>query len=179
MEKSEEEKLEEDEVDLRQYRPARGPIVLTLVELPPSSKTIGQWTIQKGIHTHCWHFQNSKHNILVVSEAPQTFIYPQELSRTVEQVAPVQSDESMEGGGVTTPPAIVPGCAQWPAFKITKKSELMCYILQINVLIFLSHSKVFRHHFTSYRNHTWLSGTMNSTYGEQEWSKMLNLIWVS
>ena len=41
---------EEDEVDLRRYRPACGPIVLTLLELPSPPKNAGQWTIRRGIY---------------------------------------------------------------------------------------------------------------------------------
>ena len=40
--------LEEDEIDLRRYRPAGGPIVMTILELPPPPKTVGQWTIRRG-----------------------------------------------------------------------------------------------------------------------------------
>ena len=47
---------EEDEVDLRRYRPAGGPIVLNILELPAPPKNVGQWTIRRGIvdniHTH-------------------------------------------------------------------------------------------------------------------------------
>ena len=53
---AEEEKTdsEEDEVNLRQYHPAGGPIVLTLLELPPPPKTAGQWTIRRGLFTVVW-----------------------------------------------------------------------------------------------------------------------------
>ena len=43
-----EARLEEDEVDLRAYRPAGGPIILHALELPPQPKTINNWTIMKG-----------------------------------------------------------------------------------------------------------------------------------
>ena len=39
---------EEDEVNLRRYCPAGGPIILTLLELPPPPKNAGQWTIRRG-----------------------------------------------------------------------------------------------------------------------------------
>lgn len=65
----------------------------------------------------------------VVPESPQTFIYPQELSRKAEQVTPNPSAESVEeGGGVTTPPAIVPGCPQWPPLKITMRYVICCEV---------------------------------------------------
>jgi hypothetical protein len=62
----------------------------------------------------------------VIPDGPQTFVYPQELSRKIVQVAPSQSVESVEGGGVTTPPAIVPGCTQWPPLKITMRYAVSC-----------------------------------------------------
>ena len=37
-----------DEVDLRGFRPAGGPIMLQLLEMPPTSKSINNWTIRKG-----------------------------------------------------------------------------------------------------------------------------------
>ena len=40
--------LEEDEIDMRHYRPAGGPIVMTILELPPPPKTVRQWTIRRG-----------------------------------------------------------------------------------------------------------------------------------
>ena len=40
--------LMEDEIDLRHYRPAGGPVIVTILELPAPPKTIGQWTIRKG-----------------------------------------------------------------------------------------------------------------------------------
>ena len=46
--------FEEDEVNMRQYRPAGGPIVLTLLELPPPPKSTGQWTIRRGIYIHAY-----------------------------------------------------------------------------------------------------------------------------
>ena len=47
-EEVEQPELEEDEVDLRRYRPAGGPIILSVLELPAPPKTVGQWTIRKG-----------------------------------------------------------------------------------------------------------------------------------
>lgn len=41
-------RLEEDEVDLRAYRPAGGPILLQALELPPQPKTVNNWIIKKG-----------------------------------------------------------------------------------------------------------------------------------
>jgi hypothetical protein len=40
--------LEDDEVDLRSYRPAGGPILLHAIELPPQAKSTGNWTVRKG-----------------------------------------------------------------------------------------------------------------------------------
>ena len=40
--------LEEDEVDLRHYHPAGGPIMMEILTLPTPPKTVGQWTIRKG-----------------------------------------------------------------------------------------------------------------------------------
>ena len=40
--------LEEDEIDLRNYQPAGGPIIFQALELPPQPKTINNWTIRKG-----------------------------------------------------------------------------------------------------------------------------------
>ena len=42
--------LEEDEVDLRCYRPAGGVILLDLYTLPPQSKTIQDWTLKQGTY---------------------------------------------------------------------------------------------------------------------------------
>ncbi len=44
--------LEEDEVDLRAFRPARGPIFLQALELPPQPKTINSWTVKKGKYSY-------------------------------------------------------------------------------------------------------------------------------
>ena len=41
--------LEDDEIDLRSFKPAGGPILLQALELPPQAKTIRNWTIKKGI----------------------------------------------------------------------------------------------------------------------------------
>ena len=38
----------EDEVDLRSHRPAGGPILFQLIEMPPQPKSINNWTIRKG-----------------------------------------------------------------------------------------------------------------------------------
>ena len=40
-----------DEVDLRGFRPAGGPFIIELIEMPPPAKTINNWTIRKG--TEC------------------------------------------------------------------------------------------------------------------------------
>ena len=40
--------MEEDEIDLRAFRPAGGPILLELLEMPPQPKVINNWTIKKG-----------------------------------------------------------------------------------------------------------------------------------
>lgn len=45
---AEEPALEEDEVDLREYHPAGGPIFLQLLLLPPQPKTTNNWTISQG-----------------------------------------------------------------------------------------------------------------------------------
>ena len=130
---------EEDEVDLRRYRPAGGPIVLTLLELPSSSKTVGQWTIRRSMIAH----PNPPKGInqsTVVPEGPQTFVYPQELSRPTQQVPSDQSGESVEGGGVTTPPAIVPGCAQWPPVKITTRLVYAVMFQCVDAFVFLQSS---------------------------------------
>ena len=37
-----------DEVDLRGFRPAGGPFIIELIEMPPPAKTINNWTIRKG-----------------------------------------------------------------------------------------------------------------------------------
>jgi cancer susceptibility candidate protein 1 len=93
--------LLEDEIDMRRYCPAGGPIVMEIFELPAPPKTVGQWTIRK-----------------VTPDCPQTFVYPQELTRA-PQTTTTDSDQSIEGGVVTTPPAVVPGSAQWPPIEIT------------------------------------------------------------
>ena len=41
--------LLEDEIDMRRYCPAGGPIVMEIFELPAPPKTVGQWTIRKGV----------------------------------------------------------------------------------------------------------------------------------
>ncbi len=43
--------LEEDEVDLRCYRPAGGVVLLDLYTLPPQFKTIQDWTLKQGTCT--------------------------------------------------------------------------------------------------------------------------------
>jgi len=40
---------EEDEVDMRAYRPAGGPILLQLLEMPPPPKMTNNWTIRRGM----------------------------------------------------------------------------------------------------------------------------------
>ena len=40
---------EEDEVDMRAYRPAGGPILLQLLEMPPPPKMTNNWTIRRGV----------------------------------------------------------------------------------------------------------------------------------
>ena len=42
---------EEDEVDLRAYQPAGGPILVRLLEMPPPPKTTNNWTIRRGVFT--------------------------------------------------------------------------------------------------------------------------------
>ena len=43
----EENQVQEDEVDLRGFQPARGPIFLHALELPPQPKSINKWTVKK------------------------------------------------------------------------------------------------------------------------------------
>lgn len=38
-----------DEVDLRGFRPAGGPIIIELLEMPPQAKAVNNWTIRKGV----------------------------------------------------------------------------------------------------------------------------------
>lgn len=38
----------DDEVNLRGFLPAGGPIILQLLEMPPQAKSINNWTIRKG-----------------------------------------------------------------------------------------------------------------------------------
>ena len=40
--------LQDDEVDLREYHPAGGPIIIQLLALPPPPKTINNWTMSQG-----------------------------------------------------------------------------------------------------------------------------------
>ena len=47
----EEEEMEEDEIDLRSHGPAGGLVVMEILELPLPAKTVGQWTIRKGVTT--------------------------------------------------------------------------------------------------------------------------------
>lgn len=42
------EEVEEDEVNLRSFQPACGPILFQLLEMPPQPKSINNWTIRKG-----------------------------------------------------------------------------------------------------------------------------------
>ena len=41
--------FEEGEVDMRSFRPAGGPILLNILELPPQPKVINNWTIKNGM----------------------------------------------------------------------------------------------------------------------------------
>ena len=45
------EELEADEVNLRAFLPACGPIIFELLEMPPQPKTVNNWTFRKGTHT--------------------------------------------------------------------------------------------------------------------------------
>ena len=42
--------LEDDEIDLRCYKPSGGVILLDLYTLPPQSKTMHEWTVTQGMH---------------------------------------------------------------------------------------------------------------------------------
>ena len=41
--------MAEDEIDLRAFRLAGGPILLELLEMPPQPKVANNWTIKKGV----------------------------------------------------------------------------------------------------------------------------------
>ena len=56
---------EEDEVDLRRYRPAGGPIVLSILELPPPPKSVGQWTIRRGVERCILAFSTLSHSLFL------------------------------------------------------------------------------------------------------------------
>lgn len=64
---------EEDEVDLRRYRPAGGPIVLTLLELPPPPKNTGQWTIRRGSNNTVPH--NRTKSFLSVCQSQNVLLF--------------------------------------------------------------------------------------------------------
>ena len=46
--------LEDDEVDLREYHPAGGPVVIQLLTLPPQPRTINNWTMSQGGRVGRW-----------------------------------------------------------------------------------------------------------------------------
>lgn len=50
-----EDDLEADEVNLRAFLPACGPIIFDLLEMPPQSKSVNNWTFRQGTlpHTYC------------------------------------------------------------------------------------------------------------------------------
>ena len=74
-------------------------------------------------------------SIPVTPELPEAFVYPQELLRQ-PQTNTNESETDIEGGGETTPPAIIPGSTQWPPIEITTRyickmidacSKLSCF----------------------------------------------------
>eukprot|EP00731_Ephydatia_muelleri_P006041 Em0003g289a len=80
-----------DEVDLRTWRAARGPIVMELLELPALAKVVNNWTIKK------------VHNELT------PFVYPAEL----------RYSHSNQQDGAAPPP--LPGSSAWPPIGISMK----------------------------------------------------------
>lgn len=86
--------LEEDEIDLRSFQPARGPIYLQALELPPQPKSINNWTVKK-----------------VLSDHVPTYTYP---------VMP-RPPPPAEGEEAAPAPALVPGSALWQPIGITTK----------------------------------------------------------
>ncbi len=55
------DELEADEVNLRSLRPACGPIIFELLQMPPQPKTVNNWTFRKGtqIQDHVQHLKSS------------------------------------------------------------------------------------------------------------------------
>ena len=83
--------LAEDEVDLRAFRAARGPIVMELLELPALAKVVKNWTIKK-VHSEL-----------------TSFVYPAELKQ----------NRSNQQDGAAPPP--LPGSSAWPPIGISMK----------------------------------------------------------
>ena len=76
--------LEEDEVDLRRYCPAGGPIMFSVLELPAPPKSVRQWMMRKGMlkdthtqtHTHTHTHTQSLQSFLKCSRIPKSCLEP-------------------------------------------------------------------------------------------------------
>lgn len=87
--------LEEDEIDLRGFRPAVGPIFLQALELPPQPKSVNHWVVKRVLPDH-----------------PPEYVYPSVMPR------PPPSAPGEEASVVQAP---LPGSALWQSISITFK----------------------------------------------------------